>query len=163
MGVDTNLLLLLLISMWLAYRTNWASYQVVPAYPTGRNSYRPERKKTVEKEVKTGRKAWRAELGASRRGSGYVYAWQDPDQPQYVKIGKAKNWYDRIGDFQTAVPKKIKIVCVIKVKDAYEAEGIIHDRFERYHLKLGGGHEWFKSNRTILAYLREISDEIPRT
>jgi hypothetical protein len=113
-------------------------------------------------EYKGGKTDLRKAIGASSKGRGYIYAWQDPDQPSLIKIGRAKNWQQRINAFQTAVPKPIKLVCVVRVRDDVYAEDYIHDMWEHLHIKAGGGTEWFHWSRDLERYLKSISDAIRR-
>lgn len=146
--MELNFLIIIIVVCYLAYLSNRVERVPLPTTSTTR----------VDIPTSGSRKALRREVGASGRGTGYIYAWQDPDQPGFVKIGRATNWKERINSFQTAVPKTIKVVCVIKVADPVRAEKLIHERHKQYRVKLGGGVEWFKSHKSVINYLTTITD-----
>lgn len=58
--------------------------------------------------------------------AGFVYAFRNPLFPQWIKIGKAKNWSKRLKDCQTYSPFDFEPIATVKTSDMSAMENIIH-------------------------------------
>jgi hypothetical protein len=86
----------------------------------------------------------------------YVYAYRGYGEgKQYIKIGRTNNLDARMSSARTANPKGVEIVMVCRVRNAIEAEGYLHNRFDRYRLR---GNEWFVSSQLVKLSLWMIAD-----
>ena len=81
--------------------------------------------------------------------------------PFFVKIGRAKDVYQRMSQHKTAAsPFGVLVLAVVKVKNDRVAEHIIHNRFDKEHIKTEtNGDEWFWLTPRIWLYMWLIRDE----
>jgi hypothetical protein len=78
----------------------------------------------------------------------------------WVKIGRAKNVYQRLDQHKTgASPVGVEVIAVINVRNDVAAEKFIHDRFSREHIKTQtNGSEWFWYSLRMLEYFMIVKD-----
>jgi hypothetical protein len=99
---------------------------------------------------------------ASRR-AGYVYAIHEVGSYRY-KIGHGINPSRRIKQLQTGNGTKLIIYATRHFDDRIAAEGRIHDIFDAYKERKGGGEEWFVLDRQAkhmldIIFKKEIASE----
>ncbi len=85
----------------------------------------------------------------------YVYFIFNPDS-NAIKIGFAKDVLKRLAALQTSSPGQLELLAVIKTQNARKAkqlEGTLHQQFAQLHIS----GEWFKAEKTLLNYLREVA------
>lgn len=87
----------------------------------------------------------------------YVYFWRNAEDRRYVKIGRTNNPYKRINTFGTAQPRPPKVLAVIAVKNAVEAEKLIHRLFAP--LRVSPDREWFYWTPTLCLYFNLLRDK----
>lgn len=92
---------------------------------------------------------------------GYIYFFMGRwELPFFVKIGRAKDVYQRMQQHKTsASPFGVLVLAVVKVKNDRTAEAIIHKRFEKEHIKNDtNGDEWYFLSPRIWLYMWLIAD-----
>lgn len=94
----------------------------------------------------------------NRREYGYVYFYRDRHSlPRYVKIGRSKQPLRRLKAQRTALPKGLKVIGVIRVKNEVRAERLIHNHFQ--HLRVSPDNEWFSLTPGLLWYILRIRNK----
>jgi len=61
---------------------------------------------------------------------GFVYIFMNPLFPNWVKIGKAKNWSTRLKNYQQYVPEDYEPVATLKTSNMDKVEKLIHGLLE---------------------------------
>jgi len=89
---------------------------------------------------------------------GYIYFYRGKGENiRDVKIGRAKDWFQRLRASRTSVsPRGFHIYGIVMVKDDVMAETLIHRKFadRRYTKK----NEWFRMNLALYLYIRRVRD-----
>ncbi len=70
--------------------------------------------------------------------AGFVYVICDYERTGDCKIGRARNWQDRIAQFEVKLPFKFSVVNIIRCQDMFKAESDLHARYR--HQRTNG--EW---------------------
>ena len=79
---------------------------------------------------------------------GFVYLMVNPSFPNWVKIGKTQNHFERLSSYQTGDPHRAYDMKIKKeVKNRHEAEKMFHMHFE--NIAGNRSHEWFKLDLDI--------------
>lgn len=92
--------------------------------------------------------------------TGYVYAFIDPEEPNLVKWGRAKNWQQRMKQHQTPHPRRLKVLCIVGVRDDREAEKEVHKLFEAQAVDDNGGQEWFYRTAEMDSFIIAVRDNV---
>ena len=61
---------------------------------------------------------------------GFVYVFSNPLFPQWVKIGRAANWQERLKDYQQYAPEDFVPIATLKTSDMVKAEQLVHGLLE---------------------------------
>lgn len=107
------------------------------------------------------RALWRKEIGAKSKGKRYIYVFRGRYEWFWlVKIGKAKDIYQRMSQHKTAgSPFGIHVIAVIKVTNEHKAEDVVHARFDAEHFKNAtNGREWYWYSIRMIAYFLIVKD-----
>lgn len=80
--------------------------------------------------------------GSLARKDGYVYCIVNPAWPEWVKIGRALDPYDRLSSYQTGSPHRdYRLIHYVYFADRYSAERTAHDSLDGLSERHVG--EWF--------------------
>ena len=92
--------------------------------------------------------------------SGFVYIFMNPLFPNWVKIGKAKNWSTRLKNYQQYVPEDYVVFATLKTDDAGAMERLIHTTLKFKYGKERKSKEFFCVDvTTALNVLRNLAIE----
>ena len=88
---------------------------------------------------------------------GYVYFICDPNLPNEVKIGRARDVDKRIATFNTGRPRNLKIIRKIYSGDYKTFESNIHNYFKSKRIK----REWFEITKDeLVVFFDNLNDII---
>jgi len=90
---------------------------------------------------------WRNEAQKLTR-AGYVYLLAGGD---YYKIGRSVNVDIRIAQIEPKLPFEIKLVHHAKVKDMYETEAFLHEKFADKRVR----GEWFRLTQDDVGWIKD--------
>ena len=92
----------------------------------------------------------------SNHRGGYIYVFRGKgENPFLVKIGRAKDPYQRMLAHRTANPLGVKLIAVFPVKDDVKAEAKIHKLFEDE--RISNNNEWFRYSIRIMWWVANLS------
>ena len=78
--------------------------------------------------------------------SGDVYAIWNPSFPEWIKVGKAIDAYDRCNGYQTSSPfRDYEVIARLPCENRHKKEKEMHDVFEHFADERKG--EWFKIDK----------------
>lgn len=80
---------------------------------------------------------------------GYIYVLK-ADGSDFYKIGKSKEYTDRIKKLRIQLPFKVGIYCVFKTTSTDEVERLIHDQWKENRVN----GEWFKIDEDQIEQLK---------
>lgn len=94
---------------------------------------------------------------------GYIYIISNPHYVGFLKIGRATNTKSRLGNYQTASPKRdYKIEHKIFLPDCITGEKIVHEKLKMF--ALSRRNEWFEIDLQMAINILDsllVSDENP--
>jgi len=90
-----------------------------------------------------------AQTGRDR--AGWIYLIKEKNGPNY-KIGRTKDYNDRLGTFEVKLPFEIDPLVVIQTEDMYRLESQLHKKFAAKHIN----GEWFRLHRRDVDFILHI-------
>ena len=79
---------------------------------------------------------------------GYIYIISNPHYKGFLKIGRATNTKSRLGNYQTASPKRdYKIEHKVLLPDCISGEKLVHEKLKMF--ALSKRNEWFEIDLQI--------------
>lgn len=81
----------------------------------------------------------------AKEDAGYVYVFQNPDNPGHVKVGRSRTTENRLRAARVYVPKMRMMAC-FWAADYVRAERLAHELLREYRTRQFGspGNEWFQ-------------------
>ena len=90
------------------------------------------------------------------RNSGFIYViCRDDEGEPFYKIGRTRDWKNRLSGIQTGSPHKLKVLICFATSHTREDEETLHKMFEGKRV-LG---EWFKLEEVDLWAIAEFTDK----
>lgn len=74
-----------------------------------------------------------------------------PDGERVVKIGRARNVFDRLAGLQTAHHRRLVLLAVLDSLDKEEETGF-HERFAKFRIR----GEWFKLSKELMRFIESL-------